>query len=121
MPIARSARTADAVAAYRQVLATAPFEGTSWWSLANLKTVKFSDADIAAMERSLASPQAQGVNRIRLHFALGKAFDDRRETERAFHHYAEGNRLRNAIATYKPEKIRGWVDQAEANYGADFL
>ena len=114
-------QTAEAVAAYRQVLTTAPFEGTSWWSLANLKTVKFSDADIAAMERSLASPQAQGANRIRLHFALGKAFDDRRETERAFHNYAEGNRLRNAIATYKPEKIRGWVDQAEANYGATFF
>jgi len=114
-------RNDEAVAAYRQVIAKAPFEGTSWWSLANLKTVKFSDSDIAEMERGLALPQEQGVNRIRLHFALGKAFDDRREAENAFHHYAEGNRLRNAIANYQPEKIQNWVDQAEANYGPDFF
>jgi len=114
-------RNDEAVAAYRQVIAKAPFEGTSWWSLANLKTVKFSDSDIAEMERGLALPQEQGVNRIRLHFALGKAFDDRREAENAFHHYSEGNRLRNAIANYQPEKIQNWVDQAEANYGPDFF
>ena len=111
----------DAVAAYRQVIAKAPFEGTSWWSLANLKTVKFSDSDIAQMERGLAAPVPQGVNQIRLHFALGKAFDDRREVEKAFQHYAEGNRLRDAIANYQPEKIQSWVDQAEANYDAGFF
>jgi tetratricopeptide (TPR) repeat protein len=112
---------AEAVAAYRQVLASTPFDGTSWWSLANLKTVKFSDEDIAAMERGLAAPQGHTVNRIRLHFALGKAFDDRRDTERAFRHYAEANQLRNAMATYKPEKIQSWVDQAEANYDVAFF
>ena len=114
-------RNADAVAAYRQVLAKVPFEGTSWWSLANLRTVQFSDEDIATMERGLAAHQGQGVNRIRLHFALGKAFDDRRDTERAFHHYAQGNQLRNAIATYKPDKIQSWVEQAEANYDSAFF
>ena len=111
----------EAVAAYRRVLARAPFEGTSWWSLANLKTVKFSDQDIAAMEAGLTAPKSHGVNLIRLHFALGKALEDRRQPEKAFQHYSEGNRLRNAMATYKPETIQNWVDQAEANYDADFF
>jgi Flp pilus assembly protein TadD len=114
-------QNADAVAAYRRVLAKVPFEGTSWWSLANLKTFKFSDEDIATMVSGLAAPQSQGVNLIRLNFALGKAFEDRRETERAFHHYAEGNQLRHAIATYQPQKIQNWVDQAEASYDANFF
>lgn len=114
-------RAADAVAAYRAVIAHSPFEGTSWWSLANLKTTKFSDDDIAAMELGLTQPEAQITNRIRLNFALGKAHDDRREIERAFHHYDEGNRLRNSIATYKPEKIQNWVDQAEATYSTEFF
>ena len=112
---------AEAVAAYRRVLARTPFDGTSWWSLANLKTVKFSDEDIATMESGLDSPRFQGVNRIRLSFALGKAFEDRGEPERAFQHYAEANQLRNANATYKPQKIDNWVEQAEANYTADFF
>jgi len=114
-------RNADAVDAYRAVLAAAPFEGTSWWSLANLKTVKFSDSDIATMERGLTIEQAPAVNDIRLHFALGKALEDRHEIERAFHHYEEGNRLRNSKATYKPEQFQSWVNGAEANYSAEFF
>ena len=114
-------RTDEAIAAYRQVLAGTPFEGTSWWSLANLKTVKFSDADIATMERGVKSPRALPLNRIRLEFALGKALEDRGEAERAFAHYDQGNRLRNEVATYKPEPMTRWVDQAEASYSTEFF
>ncbi len=114
-------RTDEAVAAFRAVLADSPYEGTTWWSLANLKTVRFSDQDIAQMEQGLAQPQSPVVNRIRLSFALGKAFEDRREPERAFRHYAEGNRLRLTRATYRPEQIQSWVDQAEANYTSEFF
>ena len=114
-------RIPEAIAAYRAIIAEAPYEGTSWWSLANLKTMKFSDADIASMEHGLTHPQAPVTNRIRLHFALGKAHEDRRETEPAFRHYDEGNRLRSSIATYQPEKIQHWVDQAEAVYSKEFF
>jgi len=114
-------RTDEAIAAYRSVIAAAPHEGTSWWSLANLKAMKFSDADIAEMERGLTMPNAPLVNRVRLNFALGRAFEDRRNAERAFRHYDEGNRLRQSIATYKPEKVQSWVDQAEANYSPEFF
>ncbi|HYD16266.1 MAG TPA: tetratricopeptide repeat protein, partial [Hyphomicrobium sp.] len=109
-------RTEDAVAAYRSVIAQSPHEGTSWWSLANLKTVKFSDADIAQMEGGLTNAQSPLTNRIRLNFALGKAFEDRGDPEQAFRHYQEGNRLRLTIATYRPEKLTHWVDDAEAGY-----
>ena len=114
-------RTDEAIAAYRSVIAQSPHEGTSWWSLANLKTVKFSDADIAQMESGLSNPQAPLTNRIRLSFALGKAFEDRGEPEPAFRYYEEGNRLRMTIATYRPEKIEHWVDDAEAAYTRDFF
>jgi hypothetical protein len=73
------------------------------------------------MERGLVIPQAPVVNRIRLNFALGKALEDRREPERAFHHYDEGNRLRDSIATYQPGKITSWVDQAETAYSEEFF
>ncbi len=111
----------EAIAAYRSVIAKAPFEGTSWWSLANLKTVRFTDAEIVQMERGLTMAQAPLVNRIRLHFALGKAFEDRLEAERAFRHYEEANGLRQTITTYNPDKVKGWVDQAEATYSKEFF
>ncbi len=114
-------RTEDAIAAYRSVIAQAPHEGTSWWSLANLKTMRFSDAEITQMQGGLDNPQSPLTNHIRLNFALGKAFEDRGEAERAFHHYQEGNRLRLTIATYKPEKVDHWVADAKREYTQEFF
>jgi len=114
-------RTEKAVASYRAVIAKAPIDGTAWWSLANLKSVKFSDEDIATMEGALALPGAAGINGIRLHFALGKAFEDRKDVERSFQHYDAGNRLKNASTTYNPKRIETWVAEAEADYDEKFL
>ena len=45
----------ESVAAYRRALAVEPTLGEVYWSLANLKTVSFSDDDVAAMDGALAS------------------------------------------------------------------
>lgn len=100
----------EAIAAYRQVIDEAPADGTAWWSLANLKTVRFSDEDLAVMERALENNQAPVQNRIRLNFALGKANEDRGNAEAAFRHYDEGNRLRRTIASFDPVSISNWVN-----------
>ena len=113
-------RAEESVAAYRAILAEHFWEGTAWWSLANLKTAQFSDEDIAAMKRGLEFAQAPLTNRIRLHFALGKAYEDRGQPDEAFFHYSEGNRLRLSFATYKPEQIHGWVDRSIALFTPEF-
>ena len=92
-------RQADCVAAYRRALADAPSLGEVWWSLANLKTVRFSDDDIAAMQAALDGKIAAD-DRYHLHFALGKAYEDAADYTRSFTHYAEGNRLRRAELRY---------------------
>jgi hypothetical protein len=58
---------------------------------------------------------------VRLQFALGKAYEDRKQPEQAFRHYDAGNRTRNATIKYQPEKIDDWVAQAEATYSAEFF
>jgi tetratricopeptide (TPR) repeat protein len=113
-------RADEAAAAYRRVLANRPEEGTAWWSLANLKTTKFSDHDIATMQRSVDLQRLPAINRIRLNFALGRAFEDRSDPEAAFRHYAEGNRFRQSTATYKPEKTSAWVKRSIALYTPQF-
>ncbi|HEY5712805.1 MAG TPA: sulfotransferase [Allosphingosinicella sp.] len=89
-------RQQDGIAAYRRALGLAPTLGEVWWSLANLKTVPFSDADVAAMEEALTRPDLAGEDLYHLHFALGRAHEERKDYEASFHHYAEGNRLRRA-------------------------
>src|SRR3954468_9233692 len=66
-------RQQDGIAAYRRALALSPTLGEVWWSLANLKTVKFSDEDLAAMQGALAGAGLGREDRFHLHFALGRA------------------------------------------------
>ncbi len=79
----------ESVAAYRRAIAIRPSLGEVWWSLANLKTIRFDEADIAAMEaRAWRAPALADEDRFHLHFALGKALEDRGEAEASFGHYA---------------------------------
>jgi tetratricopeptide (TPR) repeat protein len=88
-----------AVAAYRRGIALAPGLGEAWWSLANLKTMRFEPADIAAMQAALPE-SVSAQDRAGLHFALGKALEDVRDDAAAFRHYAQGNAVRRAEAPY---------------------
>lgn len=109
-------RQADGIAAYRKAIELLPVLGEAWWSLANLKTVKFSDDDIAAMQAALQRDDLTPEDRWHLDFSLGKAFEDRREAEAAFRHYAAGNELRRRRMPYKAEDTTESVDAAIAAF-----
>jgi tetratricopeptide (TPR) repeat protein len=114
-------RQAEGVAAYRKALALSPTLGEAWWSLANLKTVRFDDADIAAMEAAQAEPGIGDEDRFHLDFALGKAFEDRREADRAFVHYAAGNALRRTQLVYDADETERFVDDCVALATPEFF
>ncbi|MEO0032052.1 MAG: hypothetical protein RIS94_1810 [Pseudomonadota bacterium] len=94
-------RLDEGVAAYRKAIALTPTLGEVWWSLANLKTVRFTDEDIAAMQAALADETIADEDRWHLDFALGKAFEDRAEPGPAFARYTAGNALRRERLPYK--------------------
>ena len=96
-------RQADCIAAYRRSIALAPALGEAWWSLANLKTVRFTEADVAAMETQLARADISDEDRFHLQFALGKALEDAGAFERSFDVYSQGAALRRASITYDAE------------------
>jgi tetratricopeptide (TPR) repeat protein len=104
-------RLEDGIAAYRRAIALHPSLGEAWWSLANLKTVKFSDADIVAMRAALETPGLAVADRLHLEFALGKAMHDLGRTGEAFGHYERGNALRSTSRPYRPRAIAGIVDR----------
>ena len=114
-------RQADSVAAYRRAIAAAPALGEAWWSLANLKTIAFSQADISAMGAALVAPGLSDEDRLHLHFALGKALEDAGQAEAAFCHYAEGNRLRRAMIAYDPDEITAYVRRSRALFTPEFI
>ena len=102
-------RQAEGIAAYRRAIAITPELGDAWWSLANLKTVRFDDADIFAMEAQIARDDISDEDRFHLDFALGKAFEDRKQAARSFEHYVAGNRLRRTRIGYQGEETAKFV------------
>ncbi len=98
-------KSADAVAAYRAAAAARPGYGDAYWSLANLKTYRFEGAELEAMRAAADAPHTPHTDRYHLHFALGKAFDDQGDADRAFYHYAEGNALKRAELRYSAERM----------------
>ncbi|QUD89170.1 tetratricopeptide repeat-containing sulfotransferase family protein [Phenylobacterium montanum] len=93
----------SAIEAYRGAAAARPGFGDAYWSLANLKTYRFEDAEIACMQAEEASASISTEDRTHLCFALGKAFEDRGEIERSWSFYERGNRLRRNESHYRPE------------------
>lgn len=109
-------RQAEGIAAYRKAIELLPVLGEAWWSLANLKTVKFSNDDMAAMQQALARTDLTAEDRWHLDFALGKAFEDRGEAEASFAHYAAGNELRRRRIPYRAEDTTQNVNAAIAAF-----
>ena len=107
-------RTDDAVAAYRRVLSARPGHGEVWWSLANLKTVRFDAHDIGQMESALLASGQAPDDRAHLHFALGKALEDAGEYRRSFVHYADGNALVRQTLPYDAGAFSDDVSRAIA-------
>ncbi len=113
-------RGSESVDAYRRAATLEPTLGDAWWSLANLKTVRLSEADIATMREALdAATRAE--DRYHLHFAAGKALEDAGLWAESFEHYAQGNRLRRQELPYDANETTRHVERTTALMSAEAL
>lgn len=96
-------RRDEAIADYRAALAARPGHGVVWFSLANLKTYRFSDDELADMQAAAAGAKVQDMDLVYLSFAMGKALEDRGEYEASWRHYERGAALRRITSRYRPE------------------
>jgi tetratricopeptide (TPR) repeat protein len=96
-------RLPEAIAAYHAAAAARPAFGDAWWSLANLKTYRFTDAEIERMRAEEAATATPPVDRYHLCFALGKALEDRGQAADSWAYYDRGNALKHAESRYRPE------------------
>lgn len=109
-------RRDEAVAAFRRSLALSPGLGDAYWSLANLKTRSLTAADEAAIATALARADLADDDRLHLHYALGKALEDRGEAEAAFGHYSAGAAIRRRQAPYDADETTAVVKRAMATF-----
>jgi tetratricopeptide (TPR) repeat protein len=111
----------EGVAAYRKAIELKPELGEAWWSLANLKTIRFSDADIAAMRSALEKSGLRDQDRIHLEFALGKAMHDVAKWDDAFGHYRSGNALRLKQHPFDQDQIKRLVNRTIETFSSDLM
>jgi len=96
-------RTGEAIDAYRASCAARPNYGDAYWSLANLKTYRFADEELARMRLEESNTRTGPADRYHLCFALGKALEDRGDYAASFGYYERGNALKKATTHYRPE------------------
>ena len=114
-------QSARAVEAYRAALAIDAGSGDAWWSLANLKTVRFTAEDEQRLRREVGRSAALGLNRTKLEFALGKVLEDASQYEESFSHYARGNGLYRGTIDYDPEPATADRRRSEVMYTPRFF
>jgi tetratricopeptide (TPR) repeat protein len=114
-------RRADAIAAYHRSIALSPTLGETWWSLANLKTVPFTPAEVTAMRGALARNDLPPEDRLHLCFALGRALEQAGDYAESFAHYAAGAKLRRGMVKYSAEETHASVERARAVFTPAFF
>jgi len=93
-------RQAQAIEEYRAAAAARADFGDAYWSLANLKTYRFTDEELARMRQIEAADATRLVDRYHLCFALGKALEDRGEYEESFRYYERGNAFKKSESRF---------------------
>jgi tetratricopeptide (TPR) repeat protein len=114
-------RRDESVAAYHRSIELAPTCGEAFWSLANLKTVTFTPAQITAMRAALERPDLDDDDRLHMHYALGRALEIDGEYPESFTQYAEGARLRRGQVQYSADDTHDAVERARAVFDAAFF
>jgi predicted Zn-dependent protease len=111
----------ECVATYRRAIELSPQLGEAYWSLANLKTFRFSGEDVAAMQAQLRRNDLSAEDRFHFHFSLGKAFEDASDYAKSFEHYEQGNRLRRELVQYEADETSEQMRRSKQLLTSEFF
>jgi tetratricopeptide (TPR) repeat protein len=95
----------EAIASYRSAISSQERHGEAWYSLSNLKTYRFDDGEVSTMQRLEAEPSLTPTDRVHLDFALGKAFEDRKDYAKSFDYYSRGNQIKKIQSRYNADSM----------------
>ena len=98
--LAQAGKTDEARAELRRITERYGNSAAAWRALSNLVKFEAGDPAFATMESLLADGAQAGGEAEALHFALGKAYLGVGDSQRAFAHLNEGNRLKRRQLAY---------------------
>jgi len=98
-----------------------PDFGEVYWSMANLMVFQFEDAEIDAMEQQLKRDDLTDSAEIHFRFALGKAWEDKGDHDRAWNYYHTGNQKQRTQVFHDPVMVEQRHDQIIEVFDREFL
>ena len=94
-----------AVDSYHDAISSQPQYGEAYYSLANLKVYTFDDDEIRSLHEQESNQNLSHIDRVHVCFALGKAYEDKRDFETSFKYYERGNALKKSQSRYNAEQM----------------
>ena len=85
---------------YRRAIAIDSGHGDAYWSLANLKTIKFTPAEVQDMSNQLETLDTDSPDKYHLAFAVGKAREDVKDYAGSYEAYRMGNEIKRRYSGY---------------------
>lgn len=107
--------------AYREAIRLKPAFGEVYWSMANLKIFKFEDSEVTAMEEQLKRKELGKSSEAHFRFALGKAYEDKKDYDKAWHFYDTGNQKQRGLVSHDPVEMEVKHGQIMEVFNEEFL
>ena len=111
----------EALVHYRNAIRLKPGFGEVYWSMANLKIFKFEDAEVEAMEQQLKKPGIHDSVDAHFRFALGKAYEDKQDYDKAWYYYDTGNKKQRSLVQHDPMEVEMQQDRIIEVFSDEFL
>lgn len=92
---------AEALKAYRRAIKVRPRYGPAYWNMANLKIFKFENKEIETMLEQVKREDLSENEDIHFRFSLGKAMEDKKDYDQAWHFYHTGNQQQRMTVEYE--------------------
>jgi tetratricopeptide (TPR) repeat protein len=110
--LVRQGRFAEGIEAFERALALNPRQVAAHFSVVDSKKCSESDRPrLAQMLSALGDPGFDDEDRLPLHFACGKLFDDLGEYRAAMQHFEAANQIRNAGARFDGAAFAADIDR----------
>ena len=107
--------------AYREAIRLRPSFGEVYWSMANLKTFTFEDPEVEAMEDQLENTDLKEATDVHFRFALGQAYEGRKDYDKAWAYYHSGNERQRQLLNYDPVANGAEKDAVRQYFTRDLL
>jgi len=114
-------KTAEAEAELRQAIQLQPDCAHAFINIGEMKTYSPGDPDILAMEKLLEQPDLSSAKSMHLCFALGKAYQDVKNYERAFAYLSRGNQFKRGSINFDLATVQEACDRTIKEFSRELF